>query len=414
MTTLKCLYVLVFISIFAIDGALAHYYDTLPKGVRLGAYRRVQTGEINANYNGSGSIENIGFNVNANTETLSGVNEGLDTIYGAINEYQGGSLSLGAYQISGSSRVSVDGLGFGYGFTDRLTGFVSVPTYRAETNIKFKQTQSGNGAAVSDKVCANGSDDYSAMLCKGVQAGFAALDNQNTIGEVTQGILVNGLGYKPVGNWSGQGLGDIELGALYRIYKDSQRGSAFGAGLILPTGRVDDPDILQDIGFGDGQLDAYGEIGGGHHLQHNWFVNGFVRYTYQFAGSRDLRLADNSSGLTDRKENVRFKLGNRITINTNTEYVLSDWLSVTLGYQMNKQESSKFYSNDSVANELLAKGTNTVAHELYASAALSSITPFLKKNFILPAKIEFIYRSTIGGVNAVKIDRIELDLRMMF
>lgn len=394
----------------------AHYYDTLPKGVRLFGYRFVRTGTINEAFNQNGDTANFGFNIDANSETLGGVNGALDAIFNQINDNQGGNLSFGAYQVDGDSTVQVNGIGFGYGITNKLTSFVSIPRFSAEVNVRFKQNKKSNGSQVSDDISQNTNDDVAGIISSAVEYGTYLLNNGSTVGEITQGILVNELGYEAVGAWSGTGLGDMELGALYRVYKDSQKGFAVGGGIVLPTGRTDDPDILQDTGFGDGQFDLYAEAGGGHHLHRKWFLNAFARYTYQLPGEREFRLPYVSGGLTgsDRKKNTRFKLGNRFTFHTDTEYVFSDWLSIIAGYEVAITGKSKFYSDDSNANRILAENTDTISHEFIFTTEVSSITSFLKKQFLLPAKINFTYRPTLGGQNVPKVERYEVEFRMMF
>lgn len=410
----RAINLLIILLVFSIPNAFAHYYDTLPKGVRLFGYRFVQTGKISDSFNSNGDSQSFQFSVDANTETLSGVNQALDAIFGQINANKGGNLSFGAYQIDGDSVVKVHGTGFGYGVTDRLTAFVSIPRFNAEVNVRFKQNKKNNGAQVSDNINQNTNDDIANIISNAVQYGTFLLDSGKAVGEITQGILVNNLGYKSVGNWNGTGLGDMELGALYRIYKDSEKGFAVAGGTVLPTGRVDDPDILQDVGFGDGQFDLYAEAGGGYHLHRKWFVNAFTRYTYQLEGKRSFRLPYDSGGLTDRKERIRFKLGNRFQFHTDTEYVFSDWMSFIFGYEVTMTGKSKFYSSDETANQILAQDTDSMQHEFIFTTEVSSITPFLKKKFLLPAKINFTYRPTIGGRNVVNADRYEVEFRMMF
>ena len=53
----------------------AQYYKTLPKGVRLGVYRNVQTTDIKSAYNQS-SIENpLSFEIEGNIDTLESIAE---------------------------------------------------------------------------------------------------------------------------------------------------------------------------------------------------------------------------------------------------------------------------------------------------------------------------------------------------
>src|SRR5690606_15933649 len=74
-------------------------------------------------------------------------------------------------------------------------------------------------------------------------------------GSLMQSVVVNTFKYDEVGSWQGSGYGDLEMGAMYRLVDKGTWGMAVTSGFVAPTGRQDDPDILQDIGFGDGQWD---------------------------------------------------------------------------------------------------------------------------------------------------------------
>src|SRR5690606_20080442 len=108
-------------------------------------------------------------------------------------------------------------------------------------------------------------------------------------------------------------------------------------------GRVDDPDILQDIGFGDGQTDLFAEFGGGYRLYDNIFLNSYLRYTYQFASEKELRVPySEDASVSDEKGTFTEKLGNKWDYTLSSDYTINDWFSITGSYLFNYQEEAYY------------------------------------------------------------------------
>jgi hypothetical protein len=79
-------------------------------------------------------------------------------------------------------------------------------------------------------------------------------------------------------------------------------------GVVVPTGRTDNPDILQDIAFGDGQWDAFFEFGGGMTANSYLSFDQWNRFTYQFPMTEEVRLTESSSfPVTSLKDKARIK-----------------------------------------------------------------------------------------------------------
>ncbi len=84
-----------------------------------------------------------------------------------------------------------------------------------------------------------------------------------------------------------RGVGDILVGWKHQLYKSDRARFAYATGLRLPTGRVDDPDDLDDTSLGDGQMDLglwfyYDYITSPH-----FFLNIHTRFEYQMKGTYD-------------------------------------------------------------------------------------------------------------------------------
>lgn len=388
----------------------ANYYNTLPKGVRLVAYRHVRTSTVKSSYNRANAETPFNYKIDANISLL----EGFDSLKPVLQEFKEYNpeayteLSMGKYEIDASADVQVDGYGIGYGVTNKLTMYGSIPIYQAKVNIDYERIKGNNFREVSEKYEANGG-----AINQTVGDALDQLPDVNS--SALQNAVVDTLGYDEIGDWEGSGLGDIEIGAIYNLTNNGYRGTAVSFGVVAPTGYVDDPDIIQDIGFGDGQWDIFGEVGGGIQLNDSLAVNSFTRYTYQFASQKKLRVPyDDEIMLSDETGTFEEKLGNKWQFNLESTWTINDWFALTPAYVFDYQEKAQYRSKYKEANAYLAHNTDSEAHNFRVTGEISSITPFIKKKFMLPASIRLMYQHMLRGKNTSKVDRYEIEFRMMF
>jgi hypothetical protein len=195
----------------------------------------------------------------------------------------------------------------------------------------------------------------------------------------------------------------------------SSWGIATTNGVVAPTGRESDPDIIQDIAFGDGQWDLFSELAIGDIHNDRWSVGTTFRYTYQAPSDKTLRVPmDRDIRMSDTKGRFNVKFGDRIDYMLNTTYQFNDWLSLTPGYEFMYQMPSRYQSDFGVANDYLAYNSDRMAHNVRLTGALSTVQPYLKKKFVLPAIISMHVHHTAAGRNVPRMSRYEVEFRMYF
>jgi hypothetical protein len=227
--------------------------------------------------------------------------------------------------------------------------------------------------------------------------------------------VVNTFKYDEIGTWQGQGYGDIELGTVYRLVDEGTWGVAITSGVVAPTGRQDDPDLLQDIGFGDGQWDGFAEGATGYVMNDHVMFGTTLRYTYQAATTKTLRVPiSRDFQLSDQSGRFDVKYGDKINYSFETRFTFNDWFSITQAYILNYQSSSEYDSSYKDANGYLAYNSDRLEHVARMTATVSSIQPFLKKQFLLPASLYVNVQQTVAGRNVPKVGRFEVGLRMLF
>lgn len=411
---MKLLYKLVLTYIISSTYAFAAYYNTLPKGVRVLDYRNITTTRINSSYNQSQQVTPYKYSIDLNAELIAQIDplirDEMEAIK-AISPNAYNMFSVGEYGIEADAAVNVNVFGLGWGITDHLTVYFGVPFYRTEVDVLYKRIKGDNHSATAEELHKMGRDDIDGLY----QGAVDYLSNVNIDAPFFQSILVDEFNYKPVGRWVGHDFGDTEIGAIYRLTNLKDRGAAIQFGAVLPTGYVEDPSIIQDISFGDGQMDLFFEVGGGIFISRDTVINSSIRYTHQLPGSREMRVPeDEDFTLSDKTAEFEYKLGDKIDIIMNSEFSYNDWLEWRAGYELNIMQESKYYSEYAEANRILASGTDTMAHNLRLGATVSSIKLFQQKKFLLPASIDFSILHMLSGKNIPKMSRFELQFRMFF
>lgn len=399
--------------ILTLKGAFGAYYDTLPKGVRLFAYRYVKTGEVNSSYGSNRQESTYFLKQNFDAKTLHNLNSATEVYFDElkrISEKAYDDFTFGEYEGSGEASVQVSGYGLGYGVTNKITLYGSLPYYKADVKFNLVRNKGNNHAAVAKEINNSESSEVSNLLSQLTRELPDAKES------LLQSIATNYYGYRPIGDWSGEGFGDAEVGLIYRLTDWRTSGLALTGGVVLPTGRTDDPDILQDIAFGDGQTDVFMEFGGGVKLfKEKVDLSLSARYTYQMSSEKELRIPqDDEFPLSQNKGKFEEKLGNKWDLNGQLSLQLFRWLSPYGSYSYSVKEKSQYDSAFKAANTYLAKNSNTEAHTVKFGLNFSTVKLYQLGKFMAPFVVDLSMQSVVKGQNTPKYDRVDLELRLFF
>jgi hypothetical protein len=396
---MKLALALLFLS--TISTVQAQVWKTLPKGVRILGYRNVITSKVTSNFNQFRSESPLGaqFKIDANT-----INAATGTNIAPSD------LSVGSYKVDASAQFNVKGTGFGYGITDNIMFYGEIAYYTAQVNTDIKRIEGNTYAQAQQHLASNGNGSVSNDTLVNNIGSTPDINEKNI-----QSYLTNQLGYKPLGNWTGSGFGDMETGVMAKVIDKGTWGLLLYPGVVLPTGRTKDPNMLQDVAFGDGQYDFFSEMATGYLANDQLSFGTTFRYTYQAPTQKTLRIPDSADfPLSANSGSFNVKYGDRVNWMVNSTYKLNDWFAITPTYRFMYQLPSKYDSQFSAANGYLSANTDKQEHQVQLTTTLSSITPFLKKEFLLPAQINFNIVQTVAGKNVPKVGRFEIEFRMLF
>jgi len=388
--------------------SFAQAWKTLPKGVRILGYRNVTTSTIKSNFDRFGSEASMSPEFKIDGELLNKITDG--GVKGNLSDQLYRDLMVGEYKVDASASANVHGLGFGYGLTDSVMLYAEIAFYNFNSRSRIVRTK-GNNYETLARSALNSSDPARQQLeYQLLQQNMVDVNERNI-----QHAITDYFGYKPVGDWQGQGYGDMETGVMIKTIDKGTWGLLLYPGVILPTGRQDDPDMLQDTAFGDGQYDFFGEVATGYVFNDRLSIGSTLRYTYQAPSTKSLRIPEEQNfPLSQRSGDFDVKYGDKISFMINAPYTISDWFSIIPFYRFMYQNSATYDSPYTEANGFLEYNSDKMEHSVQLTTSLSSIQPFLKKKFPLPAQINMNLVQVVGGRNVPKMGRFELELRMVF
>lgn len=389
-------------------------YDTLPKGIDMVVFKHVMTSKIESKYDADNKDETLALKENFTSSKLENISGALKTYFEelkAISPDAYNQFSLGEFEADAYAEVTAQGVGLARGITDRLTVYGSLPVYHIKTNVTFHQSKKSNISAIQAAV--QNAPTNTAL------SGFVrqlTLQLPDTNEQLLQSLVVNYYGYKALGTWEKDALGDAELGMIYRLTDFSDKGLALATGVVLPTGDADDPDSLQDVSTGDGQYDAFVESMAGV----SFFGNALAfdlktRFTYQFASKKSLRTTDDPDmPLSKTKETMTEKLGNKLEATLSMTYNTTSWLNLNSSLIFSETGASTYNATDPKVKTVLEQ--NSVSSNQWGRIGIgfSSVELYKRKKMDIPCEVNLSAQKLLNAKNSANYERFDLDFRLYF
>ncbi|MBH48988.1 MAG: hypothetical protein CME71_12540 [Halobacteriovorax sp.] len=357
-------------------------------------FRLIKTNTIKGSYNAQGQPEGYSINSKINADVLIGLNGSVDTYLNGLSPADYNDFNFGTFEGNATSDVFAQALGAGYGITDKITIYGFIPFYDATVDLNLERTEKGR---------------------KNVGSSIALEGLPEIDVRIIQNLFVNYYKYKPLGKWEATGFGDLEFGVMWNFLSSDHYGLLLNAGLVAPTGREDNPDILQDISFGDGQWDNFVEVGGDYKLTDDLSLDAWTRYTLQHKFKKNVRQPENKDfPMTEKKGISEIDLGDKLLFGTQINYSIDDQWTPSLNYIFEYKAKDNYSSNSPTADAINESNTELRSHTLRLGMSYSTLELFKQKKFILPGAINFAIQSVLGGKNTPKYERADLEFRLFF
>lgn len=316
------------------------------------------------------------------------------------------SESLGQFQAQMAAHVQVTVPLVSYGITDNLTVALAVPFYQANVGVKIDFNTSANAQGFVASLV----DEKSNQI---KTARDVAYKLNHATDSLNEKLVENG--YQKLSPWKGKGLGDIILALKYRFYNKKVLKAASSMGISIPTGRISDPDILNDIPFGSGALSFFTSIISDQNITDWFFINQYVKGTFSFPNIKKVRLITEEESIAVPKKSVDYKLGSKVEAGLSGQLDTSFGLIGGFGYVYERKLSDQYaIENNPKVKSRLEKETDHFTNHIIAKVGYSSLNAFKQKKLPIPAIASVEYKKQLMSKNAAVKDILSFDLALFF
>lgn len=402
-------------ALFASDLAVAQKTSAmLPEGVWRVRYVGVRTGEITQGVNADGFAQPLMAQLeqSIDMQTLAAQVPELAQLQGALNSYERGlgDSFLMANLFPSAELVGTQNiLAAEYGLTSKISLGVIVPIVSYRMRADFQAGVQDNLQAVQERV-----------------KGYTALEGhlqQYAAGRPTTSTFANSIftanGYQSPGDFGWTGLGDVELGAKFELFKNPNVfTSSFLGGFRLPTAThtADITNIL-DKSSGDKQWDIAFEWSNDYSPSSYFTFGATTRYTFQLANSQQAALYQTGStntGLPNLNDPNTIQ-----EVTRNLGDMLESELSVTGKYDrflMSFMYQNKVKGEDSYTVPVgfradnLEEDTDVVEHRGAVGLRYSTLKAYVAQQASIPFEAMVTYNRLLAGRNVANADFARLDL----
>ena len=382
----------------------------LPKGVRNLTIRSVNTNfDTITDPNGAQKplahllFKDLTFKQMANAEDpLKGRQLRGFLLQNGISE----SESAGQFSADIKGRVTVTAPIAAYGITDSMTLAVAVPIYNASTSASVGFRPNSNSTKLLSLLARPETNQIA-------NAREAAGKLNDAVGQLNKKLTDNG--FQSISNWSGQGMGDSTIALKYRSIDNSRMGLATTTGVVAPTGRRKDPNILNDVPFGDGVWAPFAQVAVDQKLPLNFSSNQFVKYTETLPGKRIVRAITYDEMVEVPNVTLDYNMGNKFDAGTSLRYQPSYGLLAGVGYTYFRKFGDVYGGNLSTdTKKALQRWTDMQAHNAEFLIGYSTVQLYQAGRADIPFAVNVAYTKQLVSRNMPISDLAQFNVDLFF
>ena len=391
--------------------------EVLPAGARALVFK-LTTAEVPGSYGLSGQTQDFSVRETLGVNVIQSISPDVKKAYQQLHDLApqaAEAISLGKIDMTPEIKVKATTFALAWGLTDRIMIAAGVPIMKGDVAVHggFITSDSIKNAATALR-----NIDGTADVKNRANALAQALEQLPTVsGENVQSVIVNDFGYKPVGSWTGSGIGDVQLFLQAKTYDGDFYKNGAKIGSVLPTGRTKDPDNLVDIPFGNGYFSPFVESIHDFYFWKEYLVLSVTgRYEYAMPASRTYRLSPSTDfPLTSMKEDIPYKPGNVWSASAELSTKLFNSFSIASSYTIKTKAKDSISGTSPTYNySILEYKTDYQSREVEAGISYSTVDLFLKKKFAVPFKVGFSVTRVVAGRNTEQVNTSNLNFEMYF
>jgi len=382
-------------AITAPQTGLADDAEVLPKNVSrvyLDFYRYHPTTH---RYNADGDREAL-----AHPFTDAALDSSVLTSLAPLDAFVPGKATIGDVAVEYEYDIDVLDLGYSYGLTENLSIGFHLPYYWISNNVDTAlDTSSANV----------GLNPVTGECCIPLAFGGVVMDTDDV-----QNLVMDEYGFSEIDDWSRDGIGDTELGAKYRFYRQQDSALALTGGLRIPTGYEDDADKLNDVAWSYGNYALLLRLHYDYLLSNLWsksasslqtlpaggdlVANLTFRYDYMLPDSKTMRIGDTPDQvLTNNRERVDRELGDLYNLEAALKYYASDALAFGLVYTYGGKFKDDIDGDEGYNYSSLEKDTDSSQQIIKLEASYSTLPAYQAQRSRLPMEFSLAYRERFKG-----------------
>ena len=382
-------------AITAPQTGLADDAEVLPKNVSrvyLDFYRYHPTTH---RYNADGDREAL-----AHPFTDAALDSSVLTSLAPLDAFVPGKATIGDVAVEYEYDIDVLDLGYSYGLTENLSIGFHLPYYWISNNVDTAlDTSSANV----------GLNPVTGECCIPLAFGGVVMDTDDV-----QNLVMDEYGFSEIDDWSRDGIGDTELGAKYRFYRQQDSALALTGGLRIPTGYEDDADKLNDVAWSYGNYALLLRLHYDYLLSNLWsksasslqtlpaggdlVANLTFRYDYMLPDSKTMRIGDTPDQvLTNNRERVDRELGDLYNLEAALKYYASDALAFGLVYTYGGKFKDDIDGDEGYNYSSLEKDTDSSQQIIKLETSYSTLPAYQAQRSRLPMEFSLAYRERFKG-----------------
>ena len=367
--------------------------EVLPKGIFRGEVEYGYYSSVDTRFDPDGNKENVA--TDYNTILDSSVFSSLADLEAAFG-LPSGSASIGDSVVDFEYNFSDLILNFQYGITDRISVGVKIPYYWNKTDVKSARVDTTNATLGINPLFGTPGDPFGVPV---IPIAFGGVADDALATELAQSQL-EALGYKRIESWSGSGISDIEAGLRYQYFKTEDWQLSVTGGVRFPTGEVDDPDNLMDVGFGTGAWALLFRSNNDYTGVKNLILDFTFKYDLVLPDKEVRRVPDSvDQPITANKEEVDRDLGDVFRFEFEGTYQFLEAFSLSLLYEYAFKLKDKVSGNMGFRYESLEEETDWTYHRFEGGLSYSTIPKFREKKFPIPLVFNVSYETFFDGTN---------------
>ena len=313
----------------------------------------------------------------------------------------GGTASLGNVAVDYEYDIDVLDIGYGYGLTENLSIGFHIPYYWIENHVDI---EFDNGSANV------GLNPGAGPPLIPITAGGVPL-----VLDDVQTIVQAEYGFDEVDDWQREGIGDIELGAKYRVFVERDSALAISGGLRIPTGYEDDADKLDDVAWSFGNYALLFRLHYDYLLSNLWkqqpselhqavaaagdtLLNLTFRFDYMMPDDKIMRVGDTPEQVfTNNRERVDRDLGDIFNLELGLRHWLSEAFSVGAVYTYGFKQKDDISGDSGYNYSSLEKDTDSEEQIVILSANYSTVPAYREQQSRAPMEFSLAYRERFAG-----------------